>query len=413
MKIYLVGGAVRDKLLNLPVKERDWVVVGSSHDEMIRLGYTSVGKDFPVYLHPETKEEYALARKEKKSGVGYHGFDFDASKDVSLEEDLLRRDLTINAIAMNDQGELFDPYDGQDDLNNGLLKHVSPAFQEDPVRVLRIARFASRFNRWGFRVSHGTFQLLQSMVQQGEVSHLTPERVWKELEKTLKEDKPSVFFKVLHRCGALEIIFPEIFGLFGIPQPAHHHPEVDTGKHTLMVLDTACQLSADIAVRFAALTHDLGKATSDKDNLPHHHGHEQRGIILCKQLCDRLRIPNEIRDIALLTTQYHTHCHRVRELKASTILTVLGAFDAFRRPQRLAKFLLACTADAKGRTGFEDKPYAQAEFLNACFNVANTVQVNNFIKQYPDLKGKQIGDKLRQLRIAAIQSYLRSTTETT
>ena len=320
MRIYLVGGAVRDTLLDLPVTERDWVVVGASPQQMIDLGYKPVGKDFPVFLHPETGEEYALARTERKSGHGYRGFTFHAAGDVTLEEDLIRRDLTINAMAMDDEGNLIDPFNGEEDLQQGLLKHVSPAFREDPVRLLRVARFAARFDRFGFRVSHGTNALMRQMVDNGEVDHLVPERVWKETSRALTEESPQRFFEVLRGCGALEKLFPEIERLFGVPQPHNYHPEIDTGIHTLKVLEEAARLSDKPEVRFAALVHDLGKGDTPSEMWPRHHGHEEMGVDLVTGLCKRLKIPNSYRDLAIHVARYHGHFRRVStELKASTI----------------------------------------------------------------------------------------------
>ncbi|MDH3354798.1 MAG: multifunctional CCA addition/repair protein, partial [Chromatiales bacterium] len=298
MKIYLVGGAVRDKLLGVEPKDRDWVVVGATPDEMIAQGFTPVGSDFPVFLHPETKEEYALARTERKSGHGYHGFEFHADPSVTLEEDLIRRDLTINAMAEDDAGHIFDPFNGQADLENGRLRHVSDAFSEDPVRILRIARYAARFNRWGFHIAHDTHKLMKQMVDNGEIDHLVPERVWQETARALGEDAPQRFFDVLHKCGALKVIFPEIEALFGVPQPKHHHPEEDTGVHVMMVVEQAARLTDDLKVRFAALVHDLGKGTTPESEWPRHIAHEDRGVMLVEKLCERLRVPKDFRDLA-------------------------------------------------------------------------------------------------------------------
>ncbi|MFA7387928.1 MAG: multifunctional CCA addition/repair protein [Thiohalobacteraceae bacterium] len=401
MDIYLVGGAVRDKLLGLPVKERDWVVVGATPEEMVRLGYRPVGKDFPVFLHPETHEEYALARTERKTAPGYKGFLVHASHDVTLEEDLKRRDLTINAIAEAADGVLIDPFNGREDLDQGLLRHVSPAFVEDPVRILRVARFAARFARWGFKVAHGTHALMQRMVANGEVDHLVAERVWAETLKALNEDQPRRYFEVLHRCGALAVIFPELARLFGVPQPAHHHPEVDTGEHCLMVLDQAARLSTDPKVRFAALVHDLGKGETPADVLPRHIGHEQRSAGLVDALCKRLRVPNDFRDLALKVARYHSHCHRAFELRASTLLDTLTNLDAWRQPQRLEEFLLACEADSRGRTGFEQRPYPQAELFRAVFDAARRVDTKSL--QAEGLQGDAFGKRLRALRLEAIK----------
>ena len=400
MDIYLVGGAVRDKLLELPVKERDWVVVGATPEQMVRLGYRPVGKDFPVFLHPETHEEYALARTERKTAPGYKGFVVHASPDVTLEEDLKRRDLTINAMAEAADGALIDPFNGREDLDQGLLRHVSAAFVEDPVRILRVARFAARFARWGFKVAHGTHALMQRMVANGEADHLVAERVWAETLKALNEDAPRRYFEVLHRCGALAVIFPELARLFGVPQPAHHHPEVDTGEHCLMVLDQAARLSTDPKVRFAALVHDLGKGETPADVLPRHIGHEQRSAGLVDALCKRLRVPNGYRDLALKVAGYHSHCHRAFELRASTLLDTLTNLDAWRQPQRLEEFLLACEADSRGRTGFEQRPYPQAELFRAAFEAARRVDTKALLTE--GLQGDAFGRRLRALRLDAI-----------
>ncbi len=400
MDIYLVGGAVRDKLLGLPVKERDWVVVGATPEDMTRAGYRPVGKDFPVFLHPETHEEYALARTERKTAPGYKGFVVHASPEVTLEEDLARRDLTINAIAEHSDGTLIDPFNGREDLAQGLLKHVSAAFVEDPVRILRVARFAARFAKWGFKVAHGTHALMQRMVASGEVDHLVPERVWAETQKALNEDKPSRYFEVLHRCGALAVVFPELERLFGVPQPAHHHPEIDTGIHTLLVLDQATRLSPLTRVRFAALVHDLGKGTTPADILPRHIGHEERSATLIEALCQRLRVPNDYRDLALKVARYHSHCHRALDLKPSTLTDTLMHLDVLRQPQRLEEFLLACEADIRGRTGLEDRPYPQADLLRAAAQAARAVNAQALAGQ--GLHGPALGERLHALRIDAV-----------
>jgi len=404
MKTYLVGGAVRDKLLGLEPKERDWVVVGSSPEEMLKLGYKPVGKDFPVFLHPDTKEEYALARTERKTAPGYTGFSFHAAPDVTLEEDLQRRDLTINAIAMDDDGSLIDPFNGQDDLDASLLKHVSAAFSEDPVRILRIARFAARFGKFGFKVAHSTNKLMREMVNNGEVDALVAERVWKELDKALSEANPEAFFKVLRGCDALVKLFPEIDALYGVPQPEHHHGEIDTGIHVMMVLQQAAQLSDDPKVRFAALTHDLGKATTPESEWPRHIGHEQRGVKLVEQLCDRLKIPNDYRALAKITAQYHTHCHRAAELKSATILKVIEACDGFRKPDQFENFLLACTADAHGRKDHENDDYPQADLFRAAYTAANAVNTKAIIAE--GHQGVAIRDELQKQRIAAVKKVL-------
>jgi tRNA nucleotidyltransferase (CCA-adding enzyme) len=363
MDIYLVGGAVRDKLLGLPVKDHDWVITGATPDDLIRLGYTPVGKDFPVFLHPKTHEEYALARTERKTAAGYHGFAFHADSDVTLQEDVKRRDLTINALAEDKDGKLLDFVGGKKDLDNRILRHVSPAFAEDPVRILRIARFAARFAPLGFTVDKSTMKLMRAMVKKGEVDALVAERVWQEMVRALGEPAPEVFIEVLRECGALKVLFPEIDRLFGVPQPEEYHPEIDTGVHTMMVLQQSVILSDEPVVRFAALTHDLGKGTTPKKILPHHYGHEERGYYLVKDLCERYKIPNNFRQLAEIVARYHTHCHRVFEVKPKTVLKTLNALDAFRKPQRFEQFLLACTADSHGRPGYENYDYKQAPFF--------------------------------------------------
>ncbi len=397
MKTYLVGGAVRDKLLGREPKEKDWVVVGSTPEEMHRLGFAPVGKDFPVFLHPHTKEEYALARTERKTGHGYSGFSFYCGSEVSLEEDLIRRDLTINAMAEDETGKIIDPYNGQQDLAHRLLRHVSPAFAEDPVRILRIARFAARYHYLGFRVADETIQLMQMMVDNGEVDHLVAERVWKETERALGESHPDIFIEVLRSAKALARLFPEIDALFGVPQTAQHHPEIDTGVHTLMSLQQAAKLTRSTCVRFAALLHDVGKAKTPPDEWPRHIAHEDRSLPLVKQLCERIAAPKEYKDLALMVAQWHTHCHRALELKPATILKVLQSTDAFRRPERFEQFLLCCEADARGRTGFEDRDYPQADFFRAALSAAQNIDVAAI--QAQNLTGKAFGDAVNQQRL--------------
>lgn len=404
MKTYLVGGAVRDKLLGLPVQDRDYVVVGATPDEMIAKGYKPVGADFPVFLHPETKEEYALARTERKSGQGYKGFKVYAAPDVTLEDDLRRRDLTINAMAEDESGNLIDPFKGEEDLHNGVLRHVSPAFAEDPVRILRVARFAARYGRWGFHVAHSTNKLMRGMVDSGEVDHLVPERVWQELDRALGEDKPSHFFEVLRGCGALARLFPEIDALFGVPQPEKHHPEVDTGVHAMLVLDAAAKLSPDTRVRFAALMHDLGKGNTPEAEWPKHIGHEERGVELVNNFCQRFRVPNEHRDLAVLAARYHAHCHRIAELRPATVVDTLEGLDSFRRPERVEQFILACEADFRGRFGSEDKPYDQAGVFRRAFEAARAVDAAAVAAQGG--KGPDIGARVREARIAAVKAVL-------
>lgn len=400
LRVYLVGGAVRDKLLGLPVTERDWVVVGASPEEMLRRGFKAVGKDFPVFLHPRTKEEYALARTERKTGPGYRGFAFHAAPDVTLEQDLARRDLTINAIAETTDGELVDPFGGKRDLEQRLLRHVSPAFAEDPVRILRLARFAARYHRLGFKVAPETMALCQRMVAAGEVDALVPERVWQELAKALMEPSPEVFITVLRECGALARLMPEVDRLFGIPQPPQHHPEIDTGVHVLLALRQAARLSDDLCVRFAVLVHDLGKGTTPPEELPRHRGHEHRGVPLVEALCRRLRAPNDCRDLGCLVAKLHLHCHTAFQLRPQTVLKLFEQLDAFRRPQRLEQFVRACEADARGRTGLEDRPYPQADYLREAHAAAMEVSGGSFARQ--GLKGTAVAEAVRQERIARI-----------
>lgn len=406
MEVYLVGGAVRDELMGIPVDERDWCVVGATPEEMLDRGYRQVGRDFPVFIHPESGEEYALARTERKTGAGYHGFSFHTAPDVTLEDDLRRRDLTINAMARSDDGTLIDPFGGAADVEAKLLRHVSDAFVEDPVRILRVAKFAARFHALGFRVADETLELMAGIVEVGEADALNPERVWKETEAALQGPDPQVFFGVLRACGALAVVFPEIDALFGVPQPRKWHPEIDCGVHTMMVLEQAALLSADAEVRFAALLHDLGKATTQPARLPSHHGHEQRSVRLVRQLCTRLPVPGRMRDLALLVAEYHGHCHRAFELKASTILRMLERVDAFRRPQRFDKFLLACEADARGRTGLEAAPYPQRDYLRGAFECAAAVDGARF--GCDDISGAEIGKQLARARRQAISEFKKS-----
>ncbi|MEE4379445.1 MAG: multifunctional CCA addition/repair protein [Candidatus Competibacteraceae bacterium] len=399
--VFLVGGAVRDELLGLPVKECDWVVVGATPQQMLDRGFKPVGKDFPVFLHPNTHEEYALARTERKVAPGYHGFQFHADPDVTLMEDLERRDISINAIARDAQGRLIDPLHGLNDLENRWLRHVSPAFAEDPVRVLRLARFAARYDRLGFRVAPETLALIETMVASGEVDTLVPERVWAETVKALNEPNPGRFIEVLQECGALARIFPEIDRLFGVPQPPQHHPEVDTGQHVLLCLEQAVRLQADTPVRFATLVHDLGKGLTPSSEWPRHIDHEERGAELVKAFCHRLRVPRDYRDLAVLVARYHTHCHRVMELRPKTVLKTLQALDPFRKPQRFEQFLLACEIDALGRTGLDDRPYPQAARFRAFYQAAAAVQARPLIEQ--GLKGEALAEAIRLARLVAIK----------
>lgn len=402
MKIYLVGGAVRDKLLGYPHHERDWVVVGARPNELEAKGFVPVGKDFPVFLHPETKEEYALARTERKTGSGYSGFQFHSAPDVTLEEDLRRRDLTINAMAEDEHGQLVDPYGGREDLRRKLLRHVSPAFVEDPVRVLRVARFAARYHHLGFRIAPETLALMKELVQNGEVDHLVAERIWKETERALLERSPHIFITSLRECGALGRIMPELDALFGVPQPPEHHPEIDTGEHCLLVLQQAAALSESASVRFAALVHDLGKGITPPSQWPRHIGHEKRGLPLLNQLCERLAVPKEHRELARLATEFHTHCHRAQELKPSTVLKLLKSTDAFRRPERFEEFLLCCEADARGRTGFENRPYPQADYLRAALAACLSIDNRDIAAQ--GVTGKAFGRALDQERLSRLHT---------
>lgn len=401
MEIYLVGGYVRDQLLGLETKDRDWVVVGATADELLKQDYRQVGKDFPVFLHPETNEEYALARTERKTAAGYSGFSFHAAADVTLEEDLTRRDLTINAIAQSNDGELIDPFNGQADIEARILRHVSPAFVEDPVRILRLARFAARFADLGFTIAKETQQLMNKMVNNGEVDALVPERVWQETMRALSEKTPARYFEVLRDCGALEKLFPEVNRLWGVPQPEKHHPEIDTGIHTMMVLTQAAKLSDDPKVRFAALVHDLGKGTTPKHKWPKHIDHESRGVPLVETLCNRYKIPNDYRELGIIVAKYHLHYHRAEELRDATFLKTLDSLDAFRRPERFELFLLACEADSRGRTGYEDKDFVQPSIYRKVFNAAKAINAKELVAQ--GLKGKEIKDELAIQRISAIK----------
>jgi tRNA nucleotidyltransferase (CCA-adding enzyme) len=402
MKTYLVGGAVRDRLLGLPVHERDWVVVGATPAELAAQGFRSVGKDFPVFLHPETKEEHALARTERKTAKGYHGFEFVTAVDVTLEEDLRRRDLTINAIAEDEAGQLVDPYGGAADLKAKLLRHVSPAFSEDPVRVLRAARFAARFAPLGFKVAPETLELMRSMVESGEVDALVPERVWQETLKALNCTQPSIYFEMLRECGALKRVFPELERLWGVPQPAKWHPEIDTGVHVMMVLDQAARISKEPTVRYAALTHDLGKGTTPKDILPHHYGHEERSVKLVEALCERLKTPKEFKELAVIVAKQHGLVHKAEEIRSDTLLKLLESVDAFRRPERFELFLLACEADHRGRTGLEDTPFPQADYLRRAVTAARQVTTESL--DTANLKGAEIGEQLKKKRLEAVRA---------
>jgi tRNA nucleotidyltransferase (CCA-adding enzyme) len=403
MKRYLVGGAVRDRLLGFEPKEHDWVVVGASPEEMVAAGYRPVGKDFPVFLHPVTKEEHALARTERKSGRGYHGFTFHTGPDVTLADDLARRDLTINAIAQDEDGSLVDPWNGRADLDARLLRHVSTAFAEDPVRILRVARFAARFAPQGFRVADETRALMARMVVDGEVDHLVPERVWKEAERALMaSEKPSVFFRVLHDCGALARVMPEIAALDGVPQRADYHPEVDTLVHTLMCVDAAARAGHGLEVRVATLLHDLGKAATPRDEWPSHRGHESSGIPLVERFCDRLRVSAAARDLALVVTRDHLIVHRMRELRPATLLELLERLGAFRAPERFERALQSCECDARGRLGFEDDPYPQTRWLR---EAARAAVVANADVIQDGFAGAAIGEEIRKRRLQKLTDW--------
>ena len=410
MKHYLVGGAVRDALLGLPVKERDWVVTGATPEDMSAAGFRPVGKDFPVFLHPQTKEEYALARTERKSGRGYHGFTFHTGAEVGVEEDLLRRDLTVNAMAQDDQGALIDPYGGRADLEARLLRHVSPAFAEDPVRILRVARFAARFAPLGFRVAPETVALMRGMVGQGEADHLVPERVWKEAERALSGDgraeagyRPSVFFQTLHDCGALARVMPELAALSGVPQRADYHPEVDTLVHTLMCVDVAAREGFALPVRVAALLHDLGKAATPPQEWPSHRMHEMRGLPLVEQFSARLRLPNAQRDLALAVTRDHLLVHRVYELRPATLLELLERFGAFKRGDFFEHALEACLCDARGRLGQEQCSCPQVDFLRTARDAAAAVQAEQVTRD--GLQGPAVGEELRRRRTERLSAF--------
>lgn len=407
MKIYLVGGAVRDRLLDLPVKDRDYVVVGATPDEMQRLGYKAVGKDFPVFLHPQTREEYALARIERKTGPGYHGFDFMAGPAVTLEDDLRRRDLTINAIAEDEHGDLVDPFGGSADLRNRVLRHVSPAFAEDPVRVLRVARFAARYASRGFQIAPETLELMREMVRAGEVDHLVPERVWAETQKALTEAQPSAFLRALRACGALARVMPEVDALYGVPQRAEFHPEVDTGIHVEMVLDMAAQIApGDALIGWCALTHDLGKALTPADVLPKHIGHEHTGVAPLRALAARLRVPADYAALAELVCRLHLLAHTAFELRPNTVLGLFEKLDAFRQPKRVALFLLACEADKRGRLGKHADAYPQAPYLKAVFAAALEPKAQPLLAR--GLSGLELGDALRQARLEAVAAAMQS-----
>lgn len=404
METYLVGGAVRDKLLDIPVKDRDWVVVGGTVDAMLEKGFQQVGKDFPVFLHPESKEEYALARTERKSGKGYTGFVVHADKNVTLKEDLLRRDLTINAMAETTDGKLIDPFNGRRDIENRILRHVSAAFTEDPLRVLRVARFAARFHHLGFTIADETLALMRDISASGELAHLVSERVWAETAQALSEPSPQVYIQELRNCGALEILLPEVKNLFGVPQPAKYHPEIDSGIHTLMVLQQAALLSDDPVVRFAALMHDVGKGAIPKSQWPSLKGHEALGAELIDNICERLRAPTEFRNVARLTSLHHTQCHRANQLPPEDILDLLEKLDAFRKPERFGQILQACEADARGRLGLEQEPYPQAGLLAKALEVSTKVDTKAIVES--GFRDAEIGEQVRRKRLSLISAAL-------
>lgn len=406
MQIFKVGGAVRDRLLGKPVTDIDWVVVGATTEEMLAQGYRPVGADFPVFLHPKSGAEYALARTERKSGRGYGGFTFHASPEVTLEEDLIRRDLTINAMAEDDQQNLTDPYHGQRDLEARVLRHVSPAFAEDPLRVLRVARFAARYADLGFTVAPETLELMRQLSESGELEALTAERSWKEISRALMEDQPQVFIQVLRDCGALKVLMPEVDALFGVPQPEIHHPEIDSGIHTLSVLEQSARHKQPLTVRWACLLHDLGKGLTPEEEWPRHIAHEHKGLKLIKVVNERFKAPKDCQELALLVGQYHTHGHRALELKASTLLELLQSFDVYRRPQRFEEFIAACEMDARGRKGQEDRSYPQANYLRGAASVARGVAVQPLLEK--GFKGPELGEALKRERLKALKAYKES-----
>lgn len=406
MQIYKVGGAVRDRLLGRPVTDIDWVVVGATVEQMQAQGYRPVGADFPVFLHPHSGEEYALARTERKSGRGYGGFTFHASPEVTLEEDLVRRDLTINAMAEDEQGRITDPHKGQQDLQDRILRHVSPAFAEDPLRVLRVARFAARYAGLGFQVAPETLALMRELSESGELQALTAERSWKEIARALMEEQPQVFIQVLRDCGALKQLMPELDVLFGVPQPAAHHPEIDTGVHTLSVLEQAARHNQPLTVRWACLLHDLGKGLTPEEEWPRHIAHEHRGLKAIKAVNQRFKVPRDCQELALLVGEYHTHGHRALELKASTLLELLQRFDVYRRPQRFEEFIAACEMDARGRLGLEERDYPQAAYLRGAADAARAVAVQPLVEK--GFTGQGLGEAIKRERLSALKAYKES-----
>jgi tRNA nucleotidyltransferase (CCA-adding enzyme) len=403
LSYFLVGGAVRDALLNRSIVDKDYVVVGSSIDEMLGLGFIQVGKDFPVFLHPKNKQEYALARTEKKSGQGYSGFDCNAAADVTLEEDLLRRDLTINAMAMDEEGKIFDPYNGRNDLDNRILRHVSEAFIEDPLRVLRVARFAARYHEYGFKVAPETLDLMTQLSKSGELLSLSGERIWQEMERSLADPNPQIFFQVLYQCQALKSLWPDLHNLWGIPNPKRWHPEICSGIHTMMVLKQAVLLSPKTTIRFASVCHDLGKSLTEDKILPSHPGHETAGLPLIEALCARLRVPTAHKSLALKVCQFHLHVHKAFELKAATILKLFNQLDVWRKPDEFADFLLCCQADFTGRLGFENRDYRQKEFLYQTYQLLCEVTARPFVEK--GLKGLAIKEAIAQQRLDDLRKY--------
>ena len=403
MQIYRVGGAVRDRLLNYPSSENDWVVVGASPQALIDRGYRPVGRDFPVFIHPQSGEEYALARTERKSGHGYGGFTFYTASNVTLIEDLQRRDLTINAIAEDSEGRLIDPYNGQRDLDNKILRHVSDAFLEDPLRVLRTARFAARYHHRGFSIASETMDAMRALVGSGEMEHLVAERVWRETQRALGEQTPQVYFQTLRDCGALACILPEVDRLFGVAQRPDFHPEIDTGVHTMMALEQAAKLSDDCSVRFAVLVHDVGKGITPADVLPRHTGHEARGLPLVKTLCERLKVPNEYRKLALVVTEYHLQCHRAADLKVETLLNLLRGAGALKSSAKLEPFLLSCEADARGRLGLENRHYLSPNYLRRAQSALATVSIADLVSS--GAAGDEIGRQLHDRQIERLTEF--------
>lgn len=399
MQVYLVGGAVRDHLLGHPYHEKDYVVVGASPNQMLNLGYQPVGKDFPVFLHPETKEEYALARTERKSGTGYHGFEFHTDTSVTLEQDLIRRDLTINAMAMDEAGHVHDPYNGQQDLADRVLRHVSDAFIEDPLRVLRVARFAARYHAMGFHVAIETLDLMRQLTESGELNTLTPERVWKETSRALMESHADIYFEVLRSCGALKVLFPEIDALFGVPQRPEYHPEIDCGIHTMMSLQQACRQNYDLDVRFAVLVHDLGKALTPTEELPRHIMHEERGVQPVTELCERFKVPTYTKQLAIAVCKEHLKCHQALNLKPGTLWRLLQRLDVLRRPERVEAFVQACECDSRGRLGLEDRAYPQAQYVREAMQVVRGIKAQDLPA---DIQGPDIGEMLIERRIHAL-----------